>query len=128
MGDQYPRSARSEVALARPRQPKKSGKDEGLPAEFRELIDLIVTYARQQTLDPLKQLGRWVAFGVAGAVLVGLGFLMIGVGLLRAIEVEAGDHLTGDWSWAPYFVTVVFLGAVIGLTVRRMSHGPGRER
>ncbi len=127
MVPQQPPTARSEVALALPRKPKKTGKDEGLPAELKELIDLIVTYAKQQTLDPLKQLGRWVAYGVAGAVLVGLGFLLIGLGLLRAIQSEGGKHLAGDWSWTPYFITVVFLGAVIGLMVRRISHGPGSE-
>jgi len=132
MGGQQPPSAR-EVALAspsatkEPRKPKKAGKDESLPTELRELFDLIVTYARQQTIDPLKKLLRWVAFGVAGALLVGLGFLLIGLGLLRAIQSEAGQHLAGDWSWVPYFVVVVFLGAVIGLMVRRMSHGPASE-
>jgi hypothetical protein len=120
-----PQSARSEVALAIPREPKKSGKDEGLPAEFKELFQLIVTYAKQQTIDPLKQLGRWVALGLAGAVLTGLGFLLIGLGLLRAIQSEAGHHLTGDWSWVPYFVAVIFLGIVIGFMVLRISRGPG---
>jgi hypothetical protein len=132
MGGQQPPSVR-EVALASPSgtkepgKPKKTGKEESLPSELRELFDLIVTYARQQTIDPLKQLLRWVAFGVAGALLVGLGSLLIGLGLLRAIQSEAGRHLAGDWSWVPYFVVVVFLGAMIGLMVRRMSHGPASE-
>jgi hypothetical protein len=115
------------VALALPRKSEKSGKDEGLPTEFKELLDLVVTYARQQTIDPLKQLGRWVAFGIAGSVLIGIGFLLLGVGLLRAVQSEAGRHLAGDWSWLPYVVVVVFLGAVIALMVRRISHAPGSK-
>jgi hypothetical protein len=126
MGTQQPQSAGREVALALPRKSKKSGKNEGLPAEVKELFELIVTYAKQQTLDPLKQLGRWVAFGVAGAVLVSLGFMLIGVGLLRALQGEK-THLTGHLSWVPYLIVVIFLGAVIALTVRRISHGPGSE-
>jgi hypothetical protein len=100
-----------------------------LPAEFKELIDLIVTYAKQQTIDPLKQLGRWVAFGVAGAVLVGLGFLLVGLGLLRALQGDpaVARHLAGNWSWVPYLVAVIFLGAMIGIMVSRMSHRPGSE-
>ncbi len=115
--------------MALPRQSKKSGKDESLPAELRELVDLIVTYAKQQTIDPLKQLGRWVAFGIAGALLVGVGFLLVGVGLLRAFQSDpaVGKHLGGDWSWVPYVVVVVFLAAVIALMVRRMSQRPGNE-
>jgi hypothetical protein len=115
------------VALALPRKSEKSGKDAGLPTEFKELLDLVVTYARQQTIDPLKQLARWVAFGVAGALLIGLGCLLLGVGLLRAIQSETGTHLAGNWSWVPYVVVVVFLGVVIALMVRRISHGPGSK-
>ncbi len=98
-----------------------------MPAELKELLDLVLTYARQQTLDPLKQLGRWVAYGVAGALLVSLGSLLVGLGLLRAVQDESGDHLAGSWSWVPYLVVAVFLGVVIGLTIRRISHGPGSE-
>jgi hypothetical protein len=121
------------VALALPRQPKESrkpktsGKDESLPAEFKELIGLVVTYARQQTIDPIKQLLRWVALGVAGAVVIGIGILFLGLGLLRAVQSEAGHHLTGHWSWVPYLIAVVFLGAVIALMVRRISQRPGSK-
>ena len=113
--------------MALPRQSKKSGSDGGLPAEVKELAQLVVTYAKQQTIDPLKQLIRWVAFGVAGALLIGLGFLLLAVGLLRALEVETGDHLAGNLSWIPYLVAVIFLGLVIMLMVRRISHGPGSK-
>jgi len=122
--------------LALPREPKKTGPketgsqkkgNEGLPSEFKELIDLIVTYAKQQTIDPLKQLGRWVAWGLLGSVCYGLGLFLIALGLLRGVQSEAGKHLAGDWSWVPYFIVVVFLGAVIGLMVRRMMHGPGSK-
>ncbi len=126
MDTQQPQSAGREVPLALPRKSKKSGKDESLPAEVKQLFELVITYAKQQTLDPLKQLGRWVAFGVAGAVLVSLGFMLIGVGLLRALQGEK-THLTGNLSWVPYLIVVVFLGAVIGVTVRRIAHGPGSE-
>lgn len=127
MVGERPPSAGREVALALPRQSKKSGSDGGLPAEVKELVQLVVTYAKQQTIDPLKQLARWVAFGVAGALLIGLGFLLLGVGLLRALEVETGDHLAGNLSWIPYLIAVLFLGLVIMLMVRRISHGPGSK-
>ncbi len=113
--------------MALPGQSKKSGKEESLPTEFKELVDLIVTYAKQQTIDPLKDLARWVGFGVAGAILVGVGLFLIGIGLLRGVQSEAGRHLAGNWSWVPYVVVVVFLGAAIALVVRRISHGPGSK-
>lgn len=98
-----------------------------MPTELKELVDLVITYAKQQTIDPLKQLVRWVGYGVAGALLIAIGFVLIGLGLLRAIQSEAGTHLTGRWSWVPYLVVVVFLGVVIALLVRRIAHGPGSE-
>lgn len=113
--------------MALPRKSPKKGQDESLPTEVRELVDLVILYAKQQTLGPIKELGRWVLYGLLGAVCVAIGFLFIALGLLRAIQTEAGHHLTGLWSWVPYFVVVVFLGVVIALLVRRISHGPGSK-
>jgi uncharacterized membrane protein YidH (DUF202 family) len=113
--------------LALPRKSEKPDKDEGLPTEFKELIDLVVTYAKQQTIDPLKQLARWVGYGVAGAFLVGLGCLLLGLALLRLLQTELHRQLSGDWSWVPYLVVVVFLAVVIVLTVRQISSGPGSK-
>src|SRR5688572_23701293 len=60
-----------------PRDSKSPGE---LIAELRELV---VTYAKQETVDPLRRLGRFLAFGVAGAVLLGLGGVFVVVGVLR---------------------------------------------
>ena len=43
---------------------------------IRELKDLVVAYAKQETIDPIKGLGRFVGFGVGGAVLLGTGVLL----------------------------------------------------
>ena len=113
--------------MALPRKTEKSDKDEGLPSEFKELIDLIVTYAKQQTIDPLKALLRWVGFGVAGGLLVGLGFLLLALALLRLLQTELHRQLSGNLSWIPYLAAVVFLALVIGMTVRQISRGPGSK-
>jgi hypothetical protein len=78
-----------------------------LPQLVLELRDLVVEYAKQETIVPLKQLGRYVLFGVVGSFLLGLGVVLLGVGGLRALQTETGDTFTGDWSWAPYGITVV---------------------
>ena len=36
--------------------------------------DLLLAYVRQETLDPLKALGRFLLFGVIGAVFLSLGW------------------------------------------------------
>ena len=83
-----------------------------LPQLALELRDLVVGYVKQETVVPLRQLGRYVAFGVLGSLLLGLGVVLLGVGGLRALQTETGSTFTGDWSWAPY--GIVFLALLVG--------------
>jgi hypothetical protein len=80
-----------------------------LPQLVLELRDMVITYVKQETLVPLQQLGRYIAFGIAGSLLLGLGAVLLGVGGLRALQTETGETFTGDWSWAPYLIMVVVL-------------------
>ena len=75
---------------------------------IRELKELVIAYAKQETLDPLKGLGRYVAYGVGGALLIGTGVMFCALGALRALQGDRdGPHFTGNWSWAPYAIVVV---------------------
>jgi len=92
-----------------------------LPQLVLELRDLVITYLKQETLVPLRQLGRYVGFGIAGSLLLGLGAVLLGVGALRALQTETGETFTGDWSWAPYlivFVALLLCGAITWKTRR----------
>ena len=92
-----------------------------LPQLVLELRDLVITYLKQETLVPLRQLGRYVGFGIAGSLLLGLGAVLLGVGGLRALQTETGETFTGDWSWAPYlivFVALLLCGAITWKTRR----------
>jgi hypothetical protein len=83
---------------------------------IRELKDLVIAYAKQETIDDLKGLGRWVAFGIHGALLLGTGVMFLAIGALRALQGDGrGPHFTGNWSWAPYAIVVVGAFAVAGL-------------
>jgi hypothetical protein len=95
-----------------------------LPQLVTELRELVVTYFKQQTLIPLQQLGRYVAFGILGSLLLGFGVLFLAVAGLRALQEETGDTFSGDWSWVPYlimFVVLLFGAALVWLarTARR---------
>ena len=83
-----------------------------LPQLVIELKDLVIAYLRQETVVPLKQLGRYLAFGIAGSLLMGVGVILMSLGLLRLLQTQTGDTFTGDWSWVPYLI--VFAALVIG--------------
>lgn len=97
-----------------------------LPQLLLELRDLVVGYVKQETVIPLRQLGRYALFGTAGAFLLGLGALLLGVGALRALQTETGDTFAGDWSWAPYGIT--FLLLIAGGTITWAARQSRQER
>jgi hypothetical protein len=75
---------------------------------LRELRDLVIAYVKQETVEPIKGLGRYVAFGIIGALLIGMGIVFVEIGVLRALQGTGGDpHFTGNWSWAPYAIVIV---------------------
>lgn len=89
---------------------------------LRELWELLQAYARQETIDPLKPLGRYLGFGIAGMVLVGVSLVFFAMSGLRAMQSQT-DLFEGSWSWVPYVIVAVVLGAIAALAVSRISKG-----
>ena len=112
--------------MAEPTETTASPPSAPLPQLVLELRDLVIDYAKQETIVPLKQLGRYVLFGVLGSFLLGLGVVLLGVGGLRALQTETGDTFTGDWSWAPYGITVVAM--LVGGLLTWQARGARRDR
>src|SRR4029453_11942595 len=73
-------------ARSHPEVPEPSSKS--VPEVATELWSLTKDYARQETIEPLKGVGRYVAFGFAGAVLGAFGVAMLLLSLLRALQTE----------------------------------------
>jgi len=92
-----------------------------------ELWELTTTYAKQETIDPLKGLGRFLAFGVGGAIVLGAGFVLLLLAGLRALQTETGSTFTGNWSWAPYLIVLGAGAILIVLALLRITKrkGPG---
>ena len=95
--------------------------DKGLPTLLTELWQLVLGYLKQETVEPLKGLAAFVIFGMIGAASMAIGFVVLGVGLLRLFQIETGSHLTGNWSWAPYALTFCAVIGVAGLAASRIS-------
>lgn len=106
---------------------KDKDKGGGRLSELSETIDLIKRYVLQETVGPLKGLGRVLLFGLSGAFLLGIGLVVLALSLLRALQEETGHTFAGHWSWAPYLLTlaaaVIVLGLVVVAAVRAASRG-----
>jgi uncharacterized membrane protein len=79
-----------------------------------ELVALIITYVKQELVDPLRSLGRYVVFGFLGALMFAVGGGLLALAAIRAVQSATGRHLTGDLSWVPYVggLIVTAVGAV----------------
>lgn len=97
-----------------------------MPEVANELWGLTKDYARQETIDPLKGVGRYLGYGAAGALLGSLGVILLMLSLLRALQTETGDTFDGNWSWAPYLIVLVVAGAVAAYAFSRVSRAPGK--
>lgn len=97
---------------------KSSPKD-----DINALKDLLVAYAKQETVVPLKALIRYVIWGVIGAVLLGIACVLWVVAILRTIQNETGGHLHGHLTWLPYVGGLLFAVIIAGLAVSRIGKG-----
>jgi hypothetical protein len=81
--------------------------ERSLPTQIGELWRMVVAYLRQETVEPVRNLGRFVAFGVAGSLVLGLGLGLLMLATLRFFQTETGSTFTGNLSWVPYIIMLV---------------------
>jgi cytochrome c biogenesis protein CcdA len=86
-----------------------------------DVIDFVKSYAKQETVDPLKGAGRWLGYGAAAAFAMGLGLMIVLLGLLRLIQTEVDRLATGSLSWAAYAVTLVVTLILLAITLMRVK-------
>lgn len=111
-----------------PQSPRSSATEpKSIPQVATELWELTTTYAKQETIDPLKGLGRFLAYGVGGAIALGIGVVVLLLSGLRALQTETGTTFTGNLSWAPYLIAVAVGLVLIALALLRVTKrkGPG---
>jgi len=89
--------------------------DNSMTAQISELWQLIVAYAKQETIEPIKGLARFVGYGVLGSICLAIGLTFLLLATLRALQTETGSSMQGHLSWIPYLVTVAVGAIVAGL-------------
>ena len=111
------------TATTLPPVPDPSKKQKSLPTLAVELKDLVVAYAKQEVVEPLKGLGRFLGAGVAGSMLLSIGFVLLVLAVLRVLQTEHSLRTVfdGNWSFAPYLITLVLCTLVIALAARSIG-------
>lgn len=89
---------------------RRSAPRKGPATQVAELKDMVIGYAKQETVDPLRTLGRYLGFGFGGSASIGLGLFLLLLALLRGLQQidvfnEPDEIDGGTFSWAPYFIT-----------------------
>ena len=90
--------------------------DKGVVGKGQDVWELVVAYAKQETVEPLKGLGRWIGAGSVGSLLIATGLSLLLLSGLRALQTETGTTFTGNLSWIPYLIVLVGAAAVAGVS------------
>jgi hypothetical protein len=86
-----------------------------------EVWELVRGYAVQEIKEPLVGAGRFVGYGLAGALLVGIGSSLVALALLRFLQTETGTVFDGHLSFVPYLVVAAACAVVIAIAASRMG-------
>lgn len=101
---------------------RKSASEQSTGDVVADLWQLVRDYAKQETVDPLRTIGRFVGLGLVGAVLLSLGIFFAVLAILRGIQQEGGSQVTGSWNFVPYlvaFVVCVLVGALAARAIKK---------
>jgi hypothetical protein len=86
-----------------------------------EFAGLVVGYVKQETIDPIRALGRYLGYGIAGSILLSIGGIMLSLTTVRLIQAETGVHLTGSLTWVPYVGGILVAGTGAVLLATRIT-------
>ena len=95
-------------------------------SDAKELVDLVIAYAKQETLEPLKGLGKNALKGLGGAFLLGMGGLFVSIGALRAMQTETDWFEEHNATYLPYFLTIMVL--LVLSAIGWVGLGPGKKK
>jgi hypothetical protein len=91
----------------------------GAATQIAELRTLVVGYAKQETVDPLKTLGRYLGFGLAGSIMIGTGLSLLLLALLRGLQ-QIATFEDPSWNWVPYLVTGLVGALLVALFMYKL--------
>jgi hypothetical protein len=87
----------------------------------RDVVDLVIAYAKQETIEPLRGAGRWILWGLASMVFICGGVLLLVLGALRLSQDLLGSSFATSWSWIPYVLSMCACALVVVIALRQMK-------
>lgn len=92
------------------------------PGQLGSTFQLVKDYAKQETIGPLRNAGRFLAFGLVGSVLLGSATVLLVLGSLRLFQTEFAPTFSGRWfSLLPYVIALAVSVVVIGIAISRIA-------
>lgn len=88
---------------------------------------MLRAYAVQETVGPLRGLGRYLLFGLVGAVGVSLGLVFATLAVVRVLQSET-DLFNANWSFVPHLAGAVFLMLAIAMLIRAVGSKESRSK
>ncbi len=101
-------------------EPQTAKKVRTTALSFVDLFQLVRDYVKQETLDPLRGVGRWLAWGLIGSVFLLFGAVIGMLGVLRLLQAEIFFTHNG-FTWAPYFIVAAIAMGLIVLCLTRIQ-------
>lgn len=88
-----------------------------LPDMVGDFFDLTKDYLRQETIEPMKRLGRLAAFSAVGAIFFVIAAVFLAVAGMRFIVAAMPDGAI--WSGVGYIAASLAIVIVTGLVIWR---------
>lgn len=89
-----------------------------------DVVDSVKQYARQETIEPLRGAGRWLASGILAALSLGLAVTFGVLGVLRVSQDLGKNVFDGSWSWVPYLIALCVNVVLVVVAFSRINDAP----
>ncbi len=85
---------------------------------------MLRAYVAQETLGPLRGLGRYLFFGLAGAIAISVSIVLAALALMRVLQTET-TVFGANWSFVPHLAAAALLIVAIVLLARSIKPSRG---
>ena len=91
---------------------------------------MLRAYVVQETVGPLRGLGRYLLFGLAGSIAVSVSIVLAALALMRVLQTET-SVFGANWSFVPHLAGAAVLSVAIVMLARAIKPSrdePGPDR